>query len=412
VVRWALRHHDGKGIVLDPFTGSGTVQLEALAKGITSVGIDIDPLACLVAQAKTTPLNPETLRISVKDLGTLLAPFEGLHSNQEAEPGEDIDDSRFEDERLNLIIPNIRNITHWFRRYVIIDLALIFWAIDALDLTSEEKRFFKVCAASIIRRVSNADPAPVSGLEVTSVQMERNRERRIQVFRDFFSKVEQGILGMEALHSASVKDRMARARVVLGDTLDMARLLEREHLDQRPYSLAITSPPYCRSVEYSRRHQLEMYWLGLVENQAAHVALKHRYIGRAHVRKSDWNNEVDFDIPELNETVSRIEAVDPHKARAVRHYFRGMDRTLSDLSSVLTKDGTMVWVVGDSISCGEHIRTADFIAELARQHWRLTNRFTYALRNHYMQYGLWNGAGIKEEHVLILQPRKRRRSSS
>jgi hypothetical protein len=71
----------------------------------------------------------------------------------------------------------------------------------------------------------------------------------------------------------------------------------------------------------------------------------------------------------------------------------------------------MVWAIGDSVCCGVQIPTADFIATLAQQHWMLTNRFTYALRNQYMQYGLWNGAGIKEEHVLVLRPRKGRQIS-
>jgi hypothetical protein len=35
----------------------------------------------------------------------------------------------------------------------------------------------------------------------------------------------------------------------------------------------------------------------------------------------------------------------------------------------------------------------------------LTKRFSYAIRNQSMQYGLWNGDGIKEEHVLIFKLR-------
>ena len=48
---------------------------------------------------------------------------------------------------------------------------------------------------------------------------------------------------------------------------------------------------------------------------------------------------------------------------------------------------------------------ADFIAELASDHFLLNNRFSYALRNHSIQYGFWNGDGIKQEHLLVMKPK-------
>ena len=47
-----------KNIVLDPFCGSGGVLVESILHGSPSIGIDINPLACLLAKVKTTPLNP------------------------------------------------------------------------------------------------------------------------------------------------------------------------------------------------------------------------------------------------------------------------------------------------------------------------------------------------------------------
>lgn len=44
-------------VVLDPFMGGGTTVVEALALGRRAVGVDINPLAQFVTQAKTTPLS-------------------------------------------------------------------------------------------------------------------------------------------------------------------------------------------------------------------------------------------------------------------------------------------------------------------------------------------------------------------
>lgn len=44
-------------VVLDPFMGGGTTIVEALASGRRAIGVDLNPLACFIARAKTTPLS-------------------------------------------------------------------------------------------------------------------------------------------------------------------------------------------------------------------------------------------------------------------------------------------------------------------------------------------------------------------
>jgi DNA methylase len=48
-------HRFSPGPVLDPFCGSGTTLLECQARGIPSVGIDLNPIATLIASVKLTP---------------------------------------------------------------------------------------------------------------------------------------------------------------------------------------------------------------------------------------------------------------------------------------------------------------------------------------------------------------------
>ena len=48
-------------VVLDPFCGSGGVLVEATLLDRKSFGIDINPLACLLARVKTTPIDPKRL---------------------------------------------------------------------------------------------------------------------------------------------------------------------------------------------------------------------------------------------------------------------------------------------------------------------------------------------------------------
>src|SRR5262245_59473231 len=62
----------GDGTILDPFCGSGTVLVEARAAGQRAIGSDLNPLAVLVARAKTWTVPPRRRRELV-DAGHAIA---------------------------------------------------------------------------------------------------------------------------------------------------------------------------------------------------------------------------------------------------------------------------------------------------------------------------------------------------
>jgi 16S rRNA G966 N2-methylase RsmD len=67
--RWLIKKYSHKNsLVLDPFSGSGTTNVEALLCSRNSVGIDIDPFSCFLSKVKITSLDSTELKETQKSL--------------------------------------------------------------------------------------------------------------------------------------------------------------------------------------------------------------------------------------------------------------------------------------------------------------------------------------------------------
>ncbi|MHB8959048.1 MAG: DNA methyltransferase, partial [Candidatus Limnocylindrales bacterium] len=260
--------------VFDPFVGSGTTLLEGLVAGCRVIGSDVDPLAIAVTLAKTTVLDPASLRTVARQLLDKLEPHRRSGESYDNLVFTDID--RVPDDA-QAWIPAIPNLSHWFRRYVTVDLARIRATIATVPCTPQERHFVSVVFASIVRSASNADPVPVSGLEVTAhMRRLEARGRRIDPFALFERALARAIDDMAQLAKESPAG--GSARVFMADATRLPMGAPDVQAD-----LILTSPPYHGAVDYYRRHQLEMYWLGLTATHDDRLRLLDKYVGRPKV---------------------------------------------------------------------------------------------------------------------------------
>jgi hypothetical protein len=56
------------GVVLDPFCGSGTVLVEAQRLGRRSIGVDLNPISCLITRAKTAAVPASLVAACVRSI--------------------------------------------------------------------------------------------------------------------------------------------------------------------------------------------------------------------------------------------------------------------------------------------------------------------------------------------------------
>ncbi len=400
VARALISKFSEKGdTVLDPFCGSGTVAVESQLLGRHTIGSDIDPVAVFVSHVKNRRFHIAHLRRSAATLLEGLRALERTAAEYDRRQWDDVTwktvEKNIKDD--GLWIPEIPNIQHWFRNYVVTDLARILHAISTLDVPSTHHAFFRLCFASIIRNTSNADPVPVSGLEVTSHMLKKEADGRIvNPFEHFAQRLGKYLDGVQEFCELTKKAK-TKSLFVQCDATCLS-----QHV-RGNVSTVITSPPYHSAVDYYRRHTLEMYWLGLTATHEQRLELLPKYIGRSRVPRT---HEFVMDGAELPPTVKiwerTVRGVSDERADALKHYAVAMRRTFKELSSFLETGRKAVLVVGKNKWADKRIPTDLLFSELAGEWFKKTADYWYPIKNRYMSYSRHNGADINQEHVVVL----------
>ena len=108
IVRELLVNYSKEGdIVLDPFMGSGTTLVESMVQNRVGYGVDINPIAVLISQAKCTPIDPHILDATIEIfLKTIQINIEVI------ENGQQLLNNRLVDVKIS--IPSNEKIYFWF----------------------------------------------------------------------------------------------------------------------------------------------------------------------------------------------------------------------------------------------------------------------------------------------------------
>ncbi|MFJ8489430.1 TRM11 family SAM-dependent methyltransferase [Streptomyces sp. NPDC094038] len=399
VVRALLEKYTHPGqTVLDPFVGSGTALVECSVMGRGSIGIDVDPVAVEVARAKTRNYDMQMVEKVFQSILSEVEPLERSADEYVARMFEDLSDAEYLEVKgdESLWIPEIPRLHHWFRRYVLIDLARILAVINSVEMDERVRALSRIAFAAIIRNASNADPVPVSGLEYTSHMKRKDEAGRL--------------VNPFALLRASLKKCLAATAEYLGQLPIEARepLVLHENamefkVDQE-VDIVLTSPPYHNAVDYYRRHQLEMFWLGHTSNQDDRLELLPRYIGRPHVAAKDPLLKRDWSPGEIVDSwEGKMRADSPSRAADFRHYVTAMSSVFERLSGTLATGSLALFVVGHSRWKGQEIPTGDIYEEISADSFSLREKLSYPIANRYMSYSRHNSASIDEEYVLVMR---------
>jgi hypothetical protein len=392
--------------VLDPMAGVGTVAVEAKAAGIPSLSLDIDPVSSFFTRVKTTPISGTTLRAAWSDLSDSLNTFRRSEKEVEIRKFRDIRSNAMREHLTRVQAREFERLTYWFRRYVLVDYALIDHSIfnGGLPRRSDAiRRFFLACLLSSIRRISLADPSPVSGLEITKHMKEKiERGYPIDVFREFERRVELAIRRMEE-YAAYLRQKGTYNTPAYCERVDCADLLRFKRESDFHANLIFFSPPYCNAIEYWRRHRLE-YFLGRFLDEKGAISLGRKFIGRSTV------GDVAFIPPQLgfapiDRLISDLQVQQRSiKARVLWRYFHTMRERLAIFHDYLPTRGNCVIVVGDSETGGRRVPTVGTITRLAEESgFKHVKTSGYRIKNRVMQFPIKSNSKIERESIIVLR---------
>jgi hypothetical protein len=376
VPAWALDNFaDRTSVILDPFMGSATTLVEGIVRGGTNIGIDIDPLARLIARAKVTAIDEERLHELAEELAaTWTTPAATL-----AVP-----------------MPDIRNFEHWFSTVQWGWVQALRDAILALDCNDDERRFLLVVFSSTLRWVSNADDQ--SQKTYVSGTLSKKPPAVREVFWRFLNRAIEGLSDLN-------RKRHSEAVVHIPDQADATAL----NLPPESVDVAITSPPYLDSVDYPYNMMLEYFWLGQligIPDRKSFNALRRSPIGAK-------NPAERILLPPELDGIIRTDVMPPTRRIAAAAYFSLMRRHFHEASAVLKPGARYVFVVGNSQSLVDVLPLHQSFVHLAQTSGlELERAFGYRIRRHYMKFPR-NGRGgiILIDWVLVFRKRESRKEA-
>ncbi len=334
--RWLIKRYSHEhALILDPFAGSGTTNVEALLSKRNSVGIDVDPFSRFISKVKVTPLPERELKSAQKSLMEAILNYD---SSQVTESD----------------LPNFPYRDNWFNTEILYELSYLRKQIQQLDTNGEIKDFYKVCLSSIIRSVSNAD-------DNCTRTVIRKKLNKLVKPSDALNRFAKTVLTKVPKMIAFSQNYPTDITVDFPEDMDARNIRYEDNF----FDLAVTSPPYVNAVDYPRTHQLEMYWLGFAQDSL--TALKKQNVGTESVSASNYKNRHEIGVPEADKVMANIFEADPRRAYIAFKYLDDMRKNLAEVYKVLRKDGRYIVVVGNNRIRGQLFENWKYLMPIAEE---------------------------------------------
>lgn len=327
-------------VLLDPFMGSGTALLEAKLHENFDIayGIDINPLALLIAKVKTAPIDEKILlEQKIKLINRCLELRTEVNFKQDS-----------------VEKPYFNNINFWFKPNIIIDLAIIKKNIKSINVNDRKlekdiKDFFWLAFSETVRRVSNTRNGEFKLYRKSEPTLKLHNPNTIA---EFTEKIENNIKQMAVFNKESKK---CEIKILAEDTRF------KTSIPPNTVDIIVTSPPYGDSrttVAYGQFSRLSSEWLGFDKQTVRDIDKK----SLGGIPTTELKHSLNSLA--LQRIIDEIQIKDPNRAKDVLSFYVDFNKCVRELDRVMKIGGFLCFVVGNRTVKGIKIPTDDIMVEL------------------------------------------------
>jgi site-specific DNA-methyltransferase (cytosine-N4-specific) len=312
--RWVL---PGKR-VLDPFCGSGRLLMAASALGGDCVGLDVNPLACLITEAKAAAASKAVIAEIVRDCA--VAARSGLPSNSITLRGTTV---------------------QWFSETIGMELAQIISWINGLDLEQAE---LLVVATALSAAMRDAAWIRKSGWKLHRMGEASRSNGRLSAWTSFAKRLTHYLENADQHRLAGSID-VYRHRASAGADVAVGT-----------FDVVLTSPPYGDSRTTVQYGAASAICLDVVSRL---IGLEHRYIPGSKIDGSCLGGSKPI-APEID--LKRFWAGSPVGEGAIRvsNFLMDFGVTCRKLVGLLEPGGIFAMVVGRRSVRGFRVKLDEF----------------------------------------------------
>jgi DNA modification methylase len=304
-------------LLFDPYCGSGTSLVEANLRGIDAIGTDLNPLAQLIAKAKTATPALDQVEAYVRLFQQQILE-EKLHYLRESQR-----------------IYGIPRLEFWFKPEVVEKLLAVRRFIETI---AEEgtRLFFQVAFSETVRESSNTRNDEFKLYRYDEAELERFNP---DVYGIMASKLSRNLEGYRKYRALLTRlPRLPRTSVYDFNTVEG---IPADVLPPQSVDIVITSPPYGDSgttVAYGQYSRLSAAWLGLPDPHK----IDRKLMG-GQVRKGIPL----FPSPELNSAIELVKTADEKRAYEVASFYTDLYASIVNVATVIRPNGLACYVVGN-----------------------------------------------------------------
>ena len=330
-------------MILDPFSGCGTVLVQSKLNGYKSVGTELNPLLQFIADVK----------VNSWDISPMLL-FESYSSIPH---------------NIRTPAPDFLKSENQFNKGVLRNLELLKGGIDTIHVKTKKqtriKNLILLAFSSILIECSNLKRTPCLGYW---------KNKQVPDYAPWIL-MEQKI--KDICHDLTILQQTYKDHIHVESKVLLADAMEYRHKDN--FDLIVTSPPYMNGLDYVMNYKIEMGWLGFTKGTKDAKKVKDSLVVCDNVSKglirafaqsnskytNQWIDEIKKHIETNIKRRGNYRRSD--MPNIVHKYFDDMYRVMKTVTKSLKRNGRFILVVGDSLIADVYVPTDLILARIGTE---------------------------------------------